>query len=198
MGRLMFVRKDQSWTSCGSNYLHCAQQKPVAFTLPCAALGTNLVSLVVEPMEAMNEVVCEWPGCPSEALISVFIVGRNRQHNGNSRRMLRLAGWSPRSQVAITETFAGTAAIGTPEAEPTPLHRWERMNPGMEEIAICMDVLCLGSYVYEIYQGAEEDLGPLSFFTCGISGVFAISPVASTPSSTPCGLPPWVDDELGE
>ena len=178
------------------HYLQCARREPVPLTLSCSALGTGIVTLVVEPLEAMNEVVCDWPGCPSEALISVFVLGRNRQHNISKTRMLRLAGLSPHIHATTTATFASAAGTAAPEAEPTLLHRWERINQGTDEIASCIAILSLGTYAYEIYHDAEEDLGLLFFSTCGISGVIAIHPVASTPSSTPCGLPPWVDDEL--
>jgi hypothetical protein len=92
MGRLKFVQTDfmprAMLQQLRHYYLELVQTKLVPLTRPWAALGTGLEMLVAEPMEAIDGLVCDWPGCPTHALVSVWILGRGRRR----RHLLRTAG----------------------------------------------------------------------------------------------------------
>ena len=147
--------------------------------------------LVAEPMEAIDGLVCDWPGCPTDALVSVWILGRGRRYDMSRRHLLRTAGLNPIARPVTVGSFLSSAAAETTEAEPMLLWPWERLQLNFALIV----------FAREVYHTADaaDDIGLLYFSSCGVSGVVLVQPVESTSSSRSselCGVPPWIDDEL--
>lgn len=154
MGRLKFVQTDfmprAMLQQLRHYYLELVQRELVPLTRPWAALGTGLAMLVAEPMEAIDGLVYDWPGCPTDALVSVWILGRGRRYDMSRRHLLRTAGLNTIARPVTVRSFSSSAAAETTEAEPMLLWPWERLSQGMDAIEFALIV-----FACEVYHSAD-------------------------------------------